>query len=227
MKTITTKFIQISLIIAAIAAFTGCSKEPDACFYFPKGKIVTGEEIRFTNCSVDAQTSVWNFGDGTTSRDPSPEHSYTLHSYTLPGEYTITLTVYSKGDLKTDETSETITIEGSLYDKLAGFWNWDAIKTVTYFYGNSDTLYQQKTDESIDFINETSAVIDTSGSPDTTYWSAITNSYSTDRIQLGAKTWYIYFEDSLGVPSDKAFVLKNLTTAPWNGSMEQWYFSRD
>ncbi|MBR9920040.1 MAG: PKD domain-containing protein [Bacteroidetes bacterium] len=58
-----------------------------------------------TDQSCNAETWFWDFGDGTTSTDPNPEHTYDD-----PGTYTITLEV-SNG-CGTDVTSETVTVLG-------------------------------------------------------------------------------------------------------------------
>lgn len=221
MKTIAKKIIRNSLIIAAIASFTSCHKEPGACFNYPFGKIVTGQEIKFTNCSQNGVTYRWIFGDGGISDKFSPSYSYSSF-----GDYTVTLTVFSKGDMKKDEVSQTITVEKGLYDKLSGYWNWYAKETENYNFGNLvDSNYQQIINGSIDFISESSVVLDT-GFVDTTTWS-VTN-FNNDRIEIGTKTWYVYFEDSLGVASDSAFVLKDKSSIPFNytGSAEYWYCKR-
>ena len=44
----------------------------------------------FTNYSANSDTYYWDFGDGTTSTDSSP-----WHSYTSPGQYSILLVAYS------------------------------------------------------------------------------------------------------------------------------------
>ncbi len=50
--------------------------------------------------TVDPQSTpmwfLWNFGDGTTSTDPNP-----LHTYTTAGIYTATLTIYDQLSLST------------------------------------------------------------------------------------------------------------------------------
>jgi len=46
--------------------------------------------ITLTNTSSDASSYYWDFGDGTTSTDSSP-----WHSYTSPGQYSILLVAYS------------------------------------------------------------------------------------------------------------------------------------
>ncbi len=78
MKKLNTK---ISILIAVLSVFIyqGCdTPEPIACFsYEPSIEIKTGEKVTFTNCSENADIYEWNFGDGTTSIAPNPEHIYT------------------------------------------------------------------------------------------------------------------------------------------------------
>ena len=65
----------------------------------------------FNNTSLGGQQFVWDFGDGTTSTDPSP-----THLYSNPGTYTIHLSATDNLTCNpTDDTSITITvIEGPL-----------------------------------------------------------------------------------------------------------------
>jgi PKD repeat protein len=50
--------------------------------------------VRFTNSSLNAVSYTWTFGDGETSTDESPEHTYTV-----AGDYTATLTVTGNGEV--------------------------------------------------------------------------------------------------------------------------------
>ncbi|TNE62774.1 MAG: PKD domain-containing protein [Bacteroidetes bacterium] len=47
-----------------------------------------GPTVTFTNTTVNGQSYLWDFGDGNTSTEVSPEHTYAA-----PGDYTVTLTV--------------------------------------------------------------------------------------------------------------------------------------
>src|SRR5690606_37172669 len=48
-------------------------------------------DVQFTNqSSANATTYSWDFGDGTTSTDASP-----MHTYTVDGIYTVTLTAHN------------------------------------------------------------------------------------------------------------------------------------
>lgn len=57
--------------------------DPTARFTF----VAEGNAVSFTNNSVNAQSYIWDFGDGTTSTEVNPQHNYTNE-----GTYTITLT---------------------------------------------------------------------------------------------------------------------------------------
>lgn len=54
-------------------------------------------EVAFTDESTgDVQTRIWDFGDGVTSTDTNP-----VHTYTLDGDYTVELSVYDSFDTHT------------------------------------------------------------------------------------------------------------------------------
>ncbi|WP_295653604.1 PKD domain-containing protein [uncultured Mucilaginibacter sp.] len=67
-----------------VASFTAIPTIPGTV-YFPNG-------VAFANTSSNADTYLWNFGDGTTSTLENP-----IHYYTTKGDYTITLTATNKG----------------------------------------------------------------------------------------------------------------------------------
>ncbi|WP_456320708.1 PKD domain-containing protein, partial [Palaeococcus sp. (in: euryarchaeotes)] len=74
---------------------------------------------RFTDSSTDPDGSVakwsWNFGDGTTSADRNPRHTYTN-----PGSYTVMLTVEDENGLKGTYYKEII-VEPMNYPPTADF----------------------------------------------------------------------------------------------------------
>ncbi len=74
---------------------------------------INGLDVQFTNQSTGAVASItWDFGDGATSNDVNPHHTYANS-----GTYTVTLTVGS-ADGRTDSHSEDITATAPL---VAGF----------------------------------------------------------------------------------------------------------
>ena len=66
--------------------------------------VLTGDiplTVNFTDQSTGSITSwTWNFGNGTTSNDQNP-----VHTYTEPGNYTVTLTATGPGgtDIETKD----------------------------------------------------------------------------------------------------------------------------
>ncbi len=55
-------------------------------------RICVNQQVQFTSTSSGAQTFLWNFGDGNTSTDENP-----VHTYTTTGPFTVTLTVFNPG----------------------------------------------------------------------------------------------------------------------------------
>ncbi|HRH38197.1 MAG TPA: PKD domain-containing protein, partial [Flavobacteriales bacterium] len=101
--------------------------------------------VVFINNSVNGDTYSWNFGDGATSEDVSPSHTYTL-----PGTYTVVL------DVMNGACSSSITIEITVEvntgvaeqttDKVAAWLNGDNI-VVEHGFG-------QKYPLQLDLVNE-------------------------------------------------------------------------
>lgn len=75
-----------------------------AQFSTPGGTLLVNNPVQFTNTSVLADTYTWDFGDGTTSEESDP-----AHTYALPGTYTVTLT--ASGGACTSVTTMEITVE--------------------------------------------------------------------------------------------------------------------
>lgn len=72
---------------------------PTANFTFA----VNGNTVNFTNTSANASGYSWNFGDGGTSNQPNP-----VHTYAAGGAYTVTLV--ATNNCGTNSTSKTVTI---------------------------------------------------------------------------------------------------------------------
>jgi parallel beta-helix repeat protein len=81
------------------------SKTPKACFDDP-GILDAGTPVSFSSsCSENALSFLWTFGDGSTSTEANP-----THTYTQGGTFTVTLTV-DNGEGDTDDASRIITME--------------------------------------------------------------------------------------------------------------------
>jgi PKD repeat protein len=81
---------------------------PDAEFSFTPDEAQIDEVVTFTDQSTDADGTIvsweWDFGDGSTSTDQNP-----THSYSEPGSYTVTLIVFDEqGD--SDGVTKTIVV---------------------------------------------------------------------------------------------------------------------
>ncbi|MBX7225633.1 MAG: PKD domain-containing protein [Chitinophagales bacterium] len=75
-----------------------------ANFNYTAGKICIGQLVNFTDLSTNGQTYNWDFGDGTTSSDQNPTHSYATE-----GTYSIKLIVANSCNKK-DSIVKSITV---------------------------------------------------------------------------------------------------------------------
>jgi PKD repeat protein len=122
---------QLILLPVFIIAFISCDTKDDtkddaiqkstACFdYSPKTDLTVGLEISFSNCSQNAISFWWDFGDGNTSSLKDPKHTYQN-----AGSYTVSLWAqndeikdvnadgiidFMDGTLTKDSISKTITV---------------------------------------------------------------------------------------------------------------------
>jgi len=65
---------------------------PVAAFGWGETRVLVDTPARFESTSTRAESHLWDLGDGTISTDRTP-----LHTYALPGRYTVTLTVENNG----------------------------------------------------------------------------------------------------------------------------------
>ena len=96
------------LMAGAMLAFASCKKEdpnaPRACMDLP-GEIHAGSPATFNgSCSENAVSFFWEFGDGGTSTQENPTHTYAEE-----GSYPVVLTVANAEGLA-DETTATVTV---------------------------------------------------------------------------------------------------------------------
>ena len=73
--------------LESVFAIEVSEEAPIAQFEISGGIHLVNEPVIFTNTSVNAQTIVWDLGDGTITGEASP-----THIYISPGSYTVTLT---------------------------------------------------------------------------------------------------------------------------------------
>jgi PKD repeat protein len=79
------------LIFIVPLIFTACKREPVADFIASATQVGVGENIIFTNRSLDAKDFEWDFGDGYIS------YNYNVtHFYEEPGNYQVKLKAFGK-----------------------------------------------------------------------------------------------------------------------------------
>lgn len=77
--------------------------KPTACFTASSDEVYVGESVKFTDCSENAISYLWEFGDNTNSVIESP-----VHKFESEGEFLVVLRVSNK-DLH-DDTQKTIKV---------------------------------------------------------------------------------------------------------------------
>jgi len=80
---------------------------PQACFTVNNNNCLAPCTVSFSNCSTNASTYLWNFGDGTTSMATNP-----TKTYNTAGTYTVQLTATSASGASSTTTQQ-ININGS------------------------------------------------------------------------------------------------------------------
>jgi PKD repeat protein len=120
----------LPIIFVLFVFVMGCNKRPVADFTVNISNPDTDQLIEFTNTSADGKTYVWDFGDGTTSTEMSPSHSYSE-----AGAYLVELTVYSKKNKNVDSHAELIEVSDNLAAKMMHTWSYDSIATSSFVDG--------------------------------------------------------------------------------------------
>jgi len=109
-----TQTIEIDQPINASASFTASALGED---------LDSRYTYKFNSVLENTSVFVWNFGDGNTSSEPNP-----THTYSRAGDYTVKLTVYgipATGTLlgPADQLTQSISIEGpKAIDYIPGTW---------------------------------------------------------------------------------------------------------
>jgi PKD repeat protein len=80
------------------------------------GNACLGSVVRFTDSTSGAVSWFWNFGDGATSTDRNP-----THSYSSSGKFSVTLTTINTAGCKSSVTqSDIVTVNGNLTANFTG-----------------------------------------------------------------------------------------------------------
>ena len=103
------KLLNVILSLTILGLYFSCeqieeTKTPNACFTPSKTTAHVDELISFDNCSTDATSYLWDFGDDATSAEISP-----THFYEEAGQFVVKLRATNGS--KIDETTVVIDIE--------------------------------------------------------------------------------------------------------------------
>ena len=93
-----------------VLLFTSCAKEPTVSVI---EATIDGYSVTFSVVVTDADTYLWDFGDGSTSTEAAP-----VHAYVSSGDYTVSVTVTGKGGEAT--ATKAINILPSVTEMLSG-----------------------------------------------------------------------------------------------------------
>jgi PKD repeat protein len=101
-----------------------------------------GLEVTFTNKSTNAKTYSWDFGDGETSTEKDP-----VHTYEAFGVYTVKLTVTGDGGTATSLPDELTIAKMSPVVIDGTFSDWDNVPVASASVdGNGGTMHELKID---------------------------------------------------------------------------------
>jgi PKD repeat protein len=102
-------FALAMLALPELVSATVIFPPPIACFYCDQPTVFVGFPAMFFDYSTGTITNwVWNLGDGTIITNPYP--GIVTHSYTIAGNFNVTLTVYGPGGMNTLTQPDFITV---------------------------------------------------------------------------------------------------------------------
>jgi PKD repeat protein len=132
-----------TLLLIGVFALNSCGGDeepapaPTASFSYEKD----GLEVTFTNTSTNAKTYAWDFGDGETSTEQSPVHTYAAY-----GDYNVK--VVATGDGGADTYEDLLTIAKTSPVVIDGtFSDWDNVPVAASSVdGNGGSVQELKID---------------------------------------------------------------------------------
>jgi len=121
------KKIALSIVVLTVLSLSlvisSCEKAPVPTAIFSTS--IDGMDVTFTNSSKDADSYSWDFGDGASSTEMNP-----IHTYAENDEYSVSLTAIGEGGQ--DAMTQTVTIDVSAF---LGTWMVDSCYQVATAYG--------------------------------------------------------------------------------------------
>jgi hypothetical protein len=130
------KYIIALLISPLLILFISCSVEPEAYFMVERDEVIIGEQVKFYNFSQNADNYSWDFGDGSSSEETDPKHTFTE-----TGSFIVTLTATSSNGNRSTFKIEMTVVETALLavvvkEKDVGYFISGAKVSVYHSYDN-------------------------------------------------------------------------------------------
>ncbi len=170
-----------SLAVMAMLFMASCGEDeesipvPSAAFTIA----IDGKTITTTNTSTDGETYAWDFGDGMTSTEMAPSHTYDAN-----GSYVIKLTVTNASGM--DDTQAVAEIINIAID--GDFSEWADIAAIPVTYADGTTLTTIK----IENLGNTKLFVYVEGTSELTPLMQMPINIDNDR-STGAFIDWIYF----------------------------------
>jgi len=151
---------------------------------------LTARDVTFSNTSTNADSYLWEFGDGSDNTDRN-----TFHRYALDGDYTVVLT--ATNDCGSDDTTAVIKIENLGYERLmnSGYSVYPnpASRTINIEKLQSTSLKYdweiydvngKLVDRTFEFITQSNYQIDVSHLVPGVYFLEITDGHGLNRVKF-------------------------------------------
>ena len=198
------------MFLSAVGAImlSSCDIQPDAYFYTNKITAEVGEDIFFTNASINATDFEWDFGDGTWSDAFNP-----VHSYSGSGTFTVILTAYSSsGNVDKSYLDIEVTSPTMLEVEVLEWYDQYPVEGASVILYPSEADWDNVTNPIAEgFTNAEGKVIFTDLGPYVYYvdvWHTMYNNYTlrnedvgfimTDRLQANELNEFIAWVDYTG-----------------------------
>lgn len=95
--------MKVVIVTLSLLGLIGCGKQPTSNFIWEPQIPKAGEEVQFTDKSINANRYSWNLGNMKISSDENPKNIYET-----AGDYIVDLRVHNGS--KSDEKTVTITV---------------------------------------------------------------------------------------------------------------------
>ncbi len=167
------KIFRIFLLIFFLQTSILLNSQPNADFTFSPNNVCAGTVISFVNNST-GDSFHWNFGDGNTSNEENPTHTFFPASGDGSQNFSVTLTAYQGDD--EDSQTETVSVLRPPGTELIDPYNWPSFAKCT---GNGD--FELTVENNSNSTNTNYVIEWGDGSPDfvTGDFETATNNYSS------------------------------------------------